>query len=151
MTWSYSLTDLSSSAKDQTRLMIGDTNPANPLLQDEEINYFLSRRPSPYGAAAEACRALATFYSGLATTQAGDTKIMYSDLSKAFALRAAGFENQAANSGSGLPYAGGISQSDKETQLEDPDRVSPQFALNDDDNYFPVAPASDNTPARGGA
>jgi hypothetical protein len=144
MTWSYNLPILAKSPKDAVRLLIGDTDSTNPLMQDEEINYFLSKRPNTYGTAAECCRSLAVRFSSSATTAAGDTKIAYSDLAKAFAARATAFESQAANSGAGMPYAGGISQADKENQLEDPDRVTPQFALGDDDNFIPVAPTSPN-------
>lgn len=148
MTWTYNLAALATAPLSQVRLLIGDTDIANPLLQDEEINFFLIRRPNTYGAAAEACRSLSVRFATEATTKAGDSEIMYSDISKAFALRAQTFESQAANSGSGSPYAGGISQSDKFNQEQDTDRVAPQFALNVDDNYTsPVAPASDSDPS----
>ena len=145
MTWSYNAPLLATSPKDVVRLLIGDTNTANQLLQDEEIAYILTRRPNTYGAAAECCRSLATRFATEATTKAGNTEIMYSDISKAYAARATAFESQAANSGAGLPYAGGLSQADKENAMEDSDRVPPQFALGDDDNFLPVAPASANT------
>lgn len=152
MTWSYNLPIIGTSGKDQVRLLIGDTDSTNPLLQDEEIAYFLSKRPNSYGAAAECCRTLSTRFASSATTTAGDTKIAYSDIAKAFAARAQAFESQAANSGAGLPYAGGISQADKQSQIENTDRVPPQFALGDDDNFIPVAPASDSTdPTQSGA
>ena len=142
MTASYNLPILSSSPKDVVRLMLGDTNMTSPLLQDEEISYFLSKRPNTYGAAAECCRSLATKFAAQATVQAGDTKIEYSDIAKAFTARATAFESQAANSGAGMPYAGGISQTDKLTQEANTDRVSPQFVLDMDDNYIPIAPES---------
>ena len=146
MTWSYDAEFLSD-PKNQIRLLIGDTNPECGLLQNEEISYFLSQRPSFYGAAAECCRSLATRFSAQATMSAGDTKEMLSDISKAFAQRALAFETKAVVSGSGAPYAGGISVSDKETQDEDTDRVQPQFVLGADDNYLPVAPSSDSPPS----
>src|ERR1017187_2364114 len=148
MTWTYSLTDLGTNSTDDVRLLIGDTDPTNPLLQDEELAYFLSKRPNLYGASAEATRSLAVRFASMATTKAGDTEIMYSDISKAYAAMAARFENQSANSGSGFPYAGGISQNDKLNAEQDTDRVAPQFELNVDDNYTsPIAPASDSDPS----
>lgn len=144
MTFSYNLPILATSPKDVIRMMIGDTDPTNPLLQDEEIAYILSKRPNPYGAAAECCRSLAVRFASQVTTAAGDTKIAYSDITKAFAARAQAFESQAANSGAGLPYAGGISQSDKDSQVENTDRVQPQFVLGADDNFIPVAPVGTN-------
>lgn len=150
MTVSYNLPILATSQKDVVRLIIGDTDVCNALLQDEEINYFLSQRPNTYGAAAECCRSLATRFASQATIAAGDTKIAYSDISKAYTQRALAFESQAAISGSGAPYAGGLSQSDKFNAEQDPDRVEPQFVLNVDDNYTsPIAPSSDSDPEGG--
>lgn len=42
MTWSYS-GNPADSLKDAVRFEIGDTNPNDPLLQDEEIQYVLSQ------------------------------------------------------------------------------------------------------------
>ena len=41
MTWSYS-GDPSTSELDEYRFLIGDTNPSEPLLQNEEITYVLN-------------------------------------------------------------------------------------------------------------
>jgi len=44
-------------------------------------------------------------------------------------------------------YAGGISQADKTAQLQDLDRVTPQFNLMMDDNLIvPVGPVGNETP-----
>ena len=42
MSWSYDPTALSTSPKDQIRLKIGDTNASDPLIEDEEILYYLT-------------------------------------------------------------------------------------------------------------
>lgn len=54
MTWSYS-GDPASSDMDLVRFLCGDTDSAIPLITDEEINYLISVRVSPYIAASEAC------------------------------------------------------------------------------------------------
>ncbi len=41
MSWSYDPTTLADSAKDQIRLKIGDTIESEPLLEDEEILFYL--------------------------------------------------------------------------------------------------------------
>ncbi|WP_407146251.1 hypothetical protein [Bradyrhizobium sp. ORS 86] len=151
MTWTYDVTALATSAKDNVRLLIGDTDETDPQLQDEEIAYFLSGRPNPYGAAAECCRALAAKYARLVSQSAGDTKFVFSDMSKAYERRASDFEGQAANSGAGLPYAGGISNTDKLNQESDSDRVQPQFTLGIDDNFLPVAPVDSNPALKTGS
>ena len=48
------------SARDALRLMIGDTNASDPLLSDEEADYYLGNNGGNVVlAAAEACEALA--------------------------------------------------------------------------------------------
>ena len=145
MTWTYTTSDLATSTKDQVRLLIGDTVSTDPQLQDEEISYFISMRSSPVGAAAECCRTLSAQYSRSVDSAAGGTKEAYSQMAKAYALRAAQFEAQAAAGGAGLPYAGGISVADKSSQEENSDRVSPQFSIGMDDNLLPVPPAGNET------
>lgn len=46
MSWSYDPTQLKDSLKDQIRLLIGDTNEADPLLQDEEIQFHIDQYPN---------------------------------------------------------------------------------------------------------
>ena len=41
MSWSYEPDKLDFNKKDQVRLMIGDTDPDDPLLNDAEIEFFL--------------------------------------------------------------------------------------------------------------
>lgn len=43
MSWSYDPSKLKDSPKDQVRLHIGDTVEADPLLQDEEILFYLDQ------------------------------------------------------------------------------------------------------------
>lgn len=45
MAWTYDVTTLQTSVKDQIRLYIGDTDPDNPMLQDEEIEFYISQYP----------------------------------------------------------------------------------------------------------
>jgi hypothetical protein len=152
MTWTYSLATLASTPKDQVRLAIGDTGGANSvpgaptqLMQDEEINFFLTLRSSIFGAAAECCRTLAAQFSAAVNEQAGDTKIQYSDMAKNFFLRATEFDMRSAMGA--LPYVGGISVSDKDNQEDDPDRVNPQFAIGMFDSNLPIGQLNVDAPA----
>lgn len=66
MTWTY--IDPTTGRKDEVRAMIGDTVTADPLLQDEEIENFLTRFPPvidkpPWLAAAASCDAIAGRYA----------------------------------------------------------------------------------------
>ena len=60
------------------------------------------------------------------------------------------FENDANTYGALPGYAGGISIADKQQEELDTDRVPPQFNIGMDDNYYPIAPAgneSDDSPS----
>ena len=149
MTWTYGLSDLATSPKDQVRLTIGDTVSTDPQLQDEEIGFFVTLRSSIDGAAAECCRTLATQYSRSADTAGGDQKVSYSQLAKAYALRALQFDAQAAMAGAGLPYAGGISVTDKQLNENDPDRVSPEFSRGMFDSNLPLGQLAVEAPDSG--
>lgn len=146
MTWTYNAADLASSPKDQVRLLMGDTLSTDPQLQDEEIAYVITTRGSLYGAAAECCRSLQAKFSRSVDQAAGASKTSYSQLAKAYGVKAAEFEARAAASGAGLPYAGGISVTDKIQQEQNTDRVQPQFQVGMDDNYImPVGPAGNES------
>ena len=41
MSWSYDVTALDTSLKDQVRLCLGDTDEEDPVLQDEEIGFYI--------------------------------------------------------------------------------------------------------------
>lgn len=63
MTWTYANAALNN-PRDEVRLLVGDTNSTAQLIQDEDIDYFLSLYPKPAGkpaylAAAAACDAIA--------------------------------------------------------------------------------------------
>jgi hypothetical protein len=149
MTWSYSPFKIATCPKDQVRLLIGDVLENHPQIQDEEISFLLTVRATIYGAAAECCLALAAKFSRSVDVQAGTSKFAYSQLAKAYTTKAAYFNAKAAAGGSALPYAGGISISDKQQQELNTDRVPPQFNIGMDDDYLPVAPAGNESEGEG--
>jgi hypothetical protein len=138
MTWSYVLSQLATSPMMQVRLAFGDTLASQQQLQDEEIEYFLTVRSSINGAAAECCRTLSAQYSRSIDMAVDGARNQYSQLAAAYALRAQQFDAKAAADGAGMPYTGGVSVADKETQQDDPDRVNPQFALGMFDSNLPI-------------
>jgi hypothetical protein len=138
--WTYDPTQLLTSKLYGVRLLIGDTDNTSPQLQDEEINYAVIKRSSVYGAAADCCFMLAGKIPRQFDFRAGDTEAKYSQSSKAYFLLAMKFENMSASRGGGLPYAGGVSERDKDSQESSSDRVRPQFIVGMDDNFLPLAP-----------
>lgn len=138
MTWSYVPGTLATVQKDQVRYLIGDTNPAQPHLQDEEIRLALALTGSLYGAAANAARAIQAQLSSLVDQQAGSSKLFYSQAAKAYAALALRYDQKVALTV--MPYAGGISLSDIQLAELDADRVQPQFAIGFMDAMLPVPP-----------
>jgi hypothetical protein len=66
-------------------------------------------------------------------------------MAKAYTIKAVEFETKSTLSGAALPYAGGISLSDKEMQELNTDRALPQFTKGMTDNFLPVAPIGPET------
>jgi hypothetical protein len=131
----------------QVRLIVGDTKQTDPQVQDEEINFALTQRPSIWGAAAMVCRSISSRLSREADTVDKDLRTVLSARAKAYAARANEYDLKAAVRGGAMPYAGGISIADKVTNEQDTDRVQPAFTVSMDDNYLPVAPVgNEGTP-----
>lgn len=134
MTWSYNTNLLATNAKDAVRLLIGDVVTCDQQMQDEEISYFVSVRSTLYGAAAECSRALAAKFSRSVDQQGGTSKVFYSQMAKAYTVKAMEFELKSAEFGAAMPYCGGISLSDKQLQELNTDRTLPIFTKGMMDN-----------------
>ena len=80
MTWSYDETDLdkttASGRLNVVRLLLGDTDTTDQLIQDEEINFYLSENSDDvYGAAVDAAESLAAKFARDVNRQVGDLAI----------------------------------------------------------------------------
>lgn len=126
MTYSASI----ATSADKVRFLIGDTSnvAATELLADGEITWILTQETNVYRAAAVAAEAIAAKFSRLADTSVGDVSVsnsqkvaQYTDLAKRLALKAT-------KRGSAAAFAGGISIADRDTRLNDTDRVPPFFS-----------------------
>jgi hypothetical protein len=132
MTWSYD--PEMGTQKDEVRFLVGDTDSADPQLQNEEITYLLAEHGSPMLAAAAACRVLASMYSRKVDKAVGDLRLSLSQRATAYRAQA----TELATSGSGssvrpIVYAGGISIDDKDLIEDDTDRVIPGITIGQDD------------------
>lgn len=150
MTWSYDATLLGAKPLYQVRFLTGDTLSGDQQMTDEEIAFVLTQRSSIYGAAAMCCRSLSAQKARLADVSTGDLRTTYSSLSQAYSKRAGEYEAQATARSGALPYAGGVTVTDKQNQEADGDRVQPQFKIGQEDNFLPVSPIdSQNTDGSG--
>ncbi len=131
MSWTYSESGLDEPLN-AVRLLVGDTNPADPQLQDEEIEAFLALSDSHVGAAALAARALAAKSARNVDKWVGDLKILASQRHRHYLLLQETLERQAFSHG--VPSAGGIRVSEKDAQAGNTDLVSPAFRIGMHDN-----------------
>ena len=115
MTWTYS-GDPSDSDRDAVRFLIQDTDVANQLTYDEEIDYELVNGGSVLAAAVAVAETIAAKLSrtGSAVTLEANYGQIVIRLRRRLAQGA-------------TPFAGGGSVSDKEARALDDDRVQPVF------------------------
>ena len=132
MTWTFNGapgTGSTDGRRDAVRLLIPDITASAQLITDESIAFFLSESGNNvYRAAAHSCRALGSANAGTAMS-VGDLSI--SGLADSWGKKAKRLD-VLADMGA-VPYAGGITVSDKETDQSDSDIVQPDFARGQDD------------------
>ena len=144
MTWSYDSTDLdtttASGRLNTVRLMIGDTDTNDQLVQDEEITFALTTENNDvYLASSLSCRFIAAKYSRLVDTQIDRfLKENYSDLSKQYYLLSTKLEDLGKkNKGTSLGvFAGGISKTAIDSVRTLPDRNPSSFRVGKFDNIY---------------
>lgn len=115
----------------KVRFLIQDTNSALAQLHDEEIDWLLTEAGgNVYRAAAACAQALASRYAAdvdRSVSGAGGLSVSASQRFTQYTQLAAQLTAQAAKKGRGVPFAGGISDAQKDAQELDPDRVRPAF------------------------
>lgn len=135
--WTYS-GDPSASPRDAARYLIGDTIYTDQQFTDAEIDYQVTKSPTNlYRVAYALCLSLAAKFSRLVDTVDRDLRTMYSTKSGNYRAMAARFQQEAATGGGGMPFAGGISFADRQRQIDNTDRVPPDFNKGMQDNWVP--------------
>lgn len=154
MSWSYDPNTLNTTTDsgrvNTVRLLVGDTDTTDQLVQNEEVLFALAQvGNNVYSAAVWICRAIAAKFSRMVTTTLdGALSANYSDKAKQYNQLAVQVEAQGKKtSGKSLGVsAGGISVSAMGVANSDPDRVKPAFGINQFDNteaggqYLPEEP-----------
>lgn len=118
----------------KVRLLIGDTIESDVLLTDDEINFFITLEPVIFRAASKAAEAIAARFSREHDESIGKTRISFSQKFKQFMDLAKSLKDQASRLGLVNISSGGISVSDKETEVKDTDRTEPFFTRRLHDN-----------------
>ena len=119
MSYNSALTD----NKDIVRLLTGDTDVNDELLTDGEINYLTGQGGTVWGMAAHAANAIAIKFSRYADEQVGPLSYRFGQRAEQFRVMAVGLKSKAALFVT--PTAGGILISEKNTQIDNSDRVRP--------------------------
>ena len=126
MVWSYSTISLATNKKNQVRLLIGDTNSSFPILQDEEITFFLTENDdSVLAAAIDCCEAAAAEFSKEADTKNGALSVKASQRSEQYLVMAEKLRLRL-SSYSDI-FVGGATWSDVNDLDDDPSLIQPSF------------------------
>lgn len=142
MSWSYDSSDLntntSSGRLNTVRLLVGDTDTTDQLVQNEEIAFALAQvGDNIYYAGSWVCKAIAAKFSRMVTTTLdGALSANYSDRAKQYQQLSIQIEAQGKKtSGKALGvFGGGISVVGVEAVRENPDRVKPAFTIDQFEN-----------------
>jgi hypothetical protein len=142
MSWSYDPNNLNTTTAsgrlNTVRLIVGDTDSSDELIQNEEISFALSQsNNNVYYAGSLACRLIAAKFSRLVdTTLDNAISAKYSTRAKQYQQLAIQIENQAKKaSGKSIGvFAGGILKTDMFEANQDPTRVQPAFGVHQFDN-----------------
>ena len=132
-TWTYTH-DPAHSVRDCVRFLVQDTDETDCQLSDSEIEYFILTYKKPRVAAIHAARTLATKYARLADEKTGRVEVKWSQRSRAFSRIADELIDDLNRTSVPSLFTGGISVSDMEQRILDPNRPADQFYLDQMDN-----------------
>jgi hypothetical protein len=116
----------STSLLDAIRLLCGDTDPTQPLLQDEELNYITRNEPNQWFAAATAAQTIAARFARSTDRTVGKLSIKGTDQIKQYQQLAYDLRRRGATEGLTIINVS-QSQFEKEQAVLDTDRTSPEF------------------------
>lgn len=83
MSWTFG-NDPVNSRLDRIRILIGDTDPAEPLIEDETLLWLIEREPDDNLAAAQAARLIAAKFARQADIAVGELSVRFSQLAESF-------------------------------------------------------------------
>lgn len=142
MAFSYDASNLNTTTAsgrlNTVRLIMGDTDTTDQLIQNEEISFALSQNNNNvYYAASLVCRLVAAKFSRLVDTSLDNAiSAKYSTRAKQYQQLALQIEAQAKkSSGKSIGvFAGGILKTDMGVANQDTNRVQPSFEIHQFDN-----------------
>ena len=133
MAWTYT-NNPATVPVDEVRLLVSDTDSSDPLISDEEITYFIAKAGDGIGAAYLAALSISAKFGRLADERTGQVEVKWSQRSRAYQALAADLKKQMTLLNAPMPYAGGISISDIESNRSNTDRNQEEFSIGMTDN-----------------
>lgn len=117
------------SPRDAVRLLVGDIDSSDPLLGDDEIEWFIAEFPeSHYWAAAMACETIASHFAREVSVSADGISFSGDQIGRNFFHRAEALRKMHRNKNRyGLPYVGGISWKERLKADQDSDKIPTHF------------------------
>ena len=132
MAWTYS-GNPADSDKDAVRFQLGDTDTNHQLVSDEEIAYSLAQNnDSISDTVLELAIALRNKFAAYVNEKTDRVSIRNSDLYEHYKSMVEEIKRDAVLSA--VPYAGGISKTDKLNNSLDTDNVPPKFTKRQDEH-----------------
>lgn len=125
MTFSYSGNPASSDV-DHLRFLMGDTDKDSPFFSDEEVQYLVTNNGDILSAAMRGVEGIMARLSGAVDESVGSVSIQFSKKNEGYQKLWDRLNVRMAMEGA-VPYAGGISITDKSQRACDHDRVPNQF------------------------
>lgn len=83
MSWTFG-NDPVNSRLDRIRIIIGDTEPSEPLIDDETLLWIISNEPNDLLAASKAASIIAARFARQADISVGDLAVKFSQLADSF-------------------------------------------------------------------
>jgi hypothetical protein len=143
MSWTFDFSRLDTNPVSQIRLEIGDTDPRDPKLQDEEITWALSQERNLWAAAARCCELIARVRLSKADIRLGRSmQVQYSRTAQQYFEMAKSLRAKAM--GTVVPYAGGVNVADKLSIMGNDALVAPAFTRTMQENPWTGGYTSDS-------
>lgn len=127
-------------AADAVRVMVGDTDPAAPKLDDPTYALILATEANVYSRASMAAKALAGKYAVEMDRRVGDLWRNAHVLFDHYTELAKQFRSEAKRRVPAQPFSGGTSVSDVGARNGDGDRMKPSFEVGMQDAYLSTDP-----------
>lgn len=110
---------------DLVRVLVGDTNVTDMLLFDSEVQWCIDEQGEGLPGAVRACELIVAKFSRDVDYGAGKTRESASKTSEQYRALAQDLKNRLALGA--VPWVGGLSESEAETDVADTDLRQPQF------------------------